>query len=578
MADDYDGERGVGGDGDRRSPVDFFPRLMERFFNMVDPVGLGRASARAATRTALRPRATLEPTARFVAGVVQASVVTACRMVGLDVDGPLALPEKDIRFADDVWSQNASFYGLRQLYLLGGRLATELVDGAALPEPEASKAKFVANLLVDAAAPTNYLFTNPKALRRAFDTGGQSLARGARNWLHDFSTNAGWPTQVKKELFTVGKNMAVSKGRVVFRNDLIELIQYEPMTARVHAVPIVFCPPWINKYYILDLSPGKSLVEWALQHHLTVFAISYRNPDSSMRDLTFDDYLLQGPRPAIDVARSITGATKVNTLSVCLGGTLNAALVAYLDAKGHDLVNSSTYLNTLVDFAGAGTLSDVFTDHKAVEALVQKMERRGYLEANAMAHTFDLLRANDLVFRYVSSNWLMGEDPPAFDILAWNADSTRMPAKMQAYYLRKCWIENALARDKLVLAGARLRVSQITNDAYFVAGVTDHIVPWRSNYLTTQLFRGERRFVLTPGGHIAGIINPPRPEAKFWVNEDLPPDPDQWLAGAGEVTRTWWDDWVKWVRPRSGPLRVPPPMGNADYPAEEEAPGTYVLG
>jgi polyhydroxyalkanoate synthase len=566
------------GGGAWRSPMGYFPRMMERLLNVVDPVGLGRASVRAMTRTAVRPGAVLGPTARFAGGVVQASVVTACRMVGVDVEGPMTPAEKDSRFADEAWSRNASFYGLRQLYLLGSRLASELVDAAPLPEPDASKAKFVTNLIVDAAAPTNYFFTNPKALRRAFDTGGQSLALGARNWLHDLSTNGGWPSQVKKGAFTVGKNMAVSKGRVVFRNDLIELIQYEPLTPRVHAVPIVFCPPWINKYYILDLSPGKSLVEWALQHHLTVFAISYRNPDSSMRDVAFEDYLFQGPRAAIDVARSITGAAKVNTLSVCVGGTLNAALVAYLEAKGQDLVNSSTYLNTLVDFAGAGTLSDVFTDDKTVEALVQQMEGRGYLEAGAMAHTFDLLRANDLVFRYVASNWLMGEDPPAFDILAWNADSTRMPAKMQAYYLRKCWIENALARDKLVLAGSRLKVSTITNDTYLVAGVTDHIVPWRSNYRTTQLLQGNRRFVLTPGGHIAGIINPPRPEAKFWANEEFPADPDQWLSGADEVRSTWWDDWAKWVRPRSGPLRLPPALGNAEYPAMEDAPGTYVRG
>ncbi|MGA3220470.1 MAG: alpha/beta fold hydrolase, partial [Acidimicrobiales bacterium] len=463
-------------------------------------------------------------------------------------------------------------------YLLGNRLATELVENADLPEPDAAKAKFATKLLLDAAAPTNYFFANPKAIKRAFDTGGQSLALGARNVVHDCLTNGGWPSQVKRELFKVGKNMAVSKGRVVFRNDLIELIQYQPLTPRAHAVPLLFCPPWINKYYIMDLAPEKSLVEWALRHNFTVFAISYRNPDSSMRDFSFDDYMFKGPRVAIDVVRSITGSAKVNTLSVCLGGTLNAALVAYLDAKGEDLINSSTYLNALVDFGDAGTLHDVFTDQRVVEGLVQRMQRRGYLDGAAMAHTFDALRANDLIFRYVASNWLMGEDPPAFDVLAWNNDSTRMPAKMQAYYLRKCWIENALALDELDVAGTRLMVSKITNDAYLVAGVTDHIVPWRSNYRTTRLFQGKRRFVLSSGGHIAGIINPPRPQSKMWTNEELPADPDQWRAGAQEVAGTWWEDWVAWLRPRSGALRTTPPMGNAAYPAGEEAPGTYVRG
>jgi len=577
MAHDDD-EHPRGRRGAERSPLELFPGLVDRLFNVIDPVGLGRACTRAMIRGALRPRAGIEPTARFLGGLVQASAATACRMVGVDAQGPLAPTAKDARFNDEAWSQNASFYGLQQLYLLWGRWASELVAATGLPEPDASKAKFATSFLVDAAAPTNYFLTNPKALRRAFDTGGQSVVRGARNWLRDLSTNGGWPSQVNKDRFKVGKNMAVSKGQVVFRNDLIELIQYEPLTPRVHAVPVLFCPPWINKYYIMDLAPGKSLVEWALHHHLTVFAISYRNPDSSMRDISFEDYMLQGPRAAIDVVRAITGAPKVNTVGVCLGGTLDAALVAYLQAKGQDVINSSTYLNTLVDFGDAGTLRDVFTDDKAVEALVQRMERRGYLEASSMAHTFDLLRANDLVFRYVASNWLMGEDPPAFDILAWNRDSTRMPAKMHAYYLRKCWIENALAHDQLDLAGARLHVSKATHDTYLVAGVTDHIVPWRSNYRTTQLLRGPRRFVLTSGGHIAGIINPPRPEAKYWANEDLPADPDQWLAGAQQVAGAWWDDWATWARARSGSLRVPPPMGNDDYPAGDPAPGAYVFG
>jgi polyhydroxyalkanoate synthase len=328
----------------------------------------------------------------------------------------------------------------------------------------------------------------------------------------------------------------------------------------------------------MDLSPGKSLVEWAVQHGLTVFAMSYRNPDSSMRDVSFDDYLLQGPRAAVDVVRSITGADKVNTVSVCLGGTLNCVLVAYLEAHGEELVNSSTYLNTTIDFTDAGVLQDVFTDPATVDGLVEHMESRGYLDAGEMAHTFDLLRANDLVFRYLQSSWLMGEDPPAFDLLAWNNDGTRMPAKMHAYYLRRCWIENALANDELEAAGTPLIVSKNHNDSYFVAAVNDHIVPWRANYRATQLFKGNRRFVLTSGGHVAGIVNPPSSKSQLWTNEDLPADPDQWRAGAHEVAGTWWDDWLDWVRTRSGNLGPPPPMGNKRYPAGENAPGTYVKG
>lgn len=568
----------MGTTADRSSPRHLLNPLVNRFFNMVDPVGLSRSLARAMTYVASHPRTTLGPTSKFVGGLVQASAATAARLVGVDAKGPIVPQSEDRRFADEAWSQNASFYGLLQFYLLSSRLVTELVEAADLAEPDAAKAKFAGKLVLDAMAPTNSLFTNPKALRRAFDTGGWSLVLGGRNFLRDLATNGGWPSQVNKDPFIIGKNMAMSKGRVVFRNDLIELIQYEPLTAKVYAIPVLFCPPWINKYYIMDLAPGKSLVEWALQHGHTVFGISYRNPDSSMRDVSFDDYLFQGPREAIDVVRSITGSAKVNVMALCLGGTLHAALIAYLESKGEDLINSSTYLNTTVDFRDTGVLQQVFTDERTVEGLVQRMEKHGYLGAEEMAHTFDLLRANDLVFQYVASNWLMGEDPPAFDLLAWNNDSTRMPAKMHAYYLRKCWIENALARDELEVGGSRLLVSKTRDDSYIVAAVKDHIVPWRANYRTTQLFKGKCRFVLTSGGHIAGVVNPPRPQSKLWTNEDLPPDPDQWLAGAEEVADTWWNDWAAWIGQRSGEQQAPPPIGNKRYPAGVEAPGTYVRG
>jgi polyhydroxyalkanoate synthase len=554
------------------------PSPLQRWARLVDPVGLGAAVTRAMAEVARRPYIALPPTARWLGGLAQASRATTSRLVGIGTEGPMAPEPNDRRFSDEAWKQNAFFYGLLQLYLLNSRYVTELVEAADLPAPAGAKAKFMTGLVADTLAPTNYLFTNPKALKRAFDTGGLSLAAGSRRFLHDLSTNGGWPAQVSKEAFVVGQNMAATPGRVVFRNEMMELLQYSPVTPEVYSIPVLFCPPWINKYYIMDLSPGKSLVEWAVRHGLTVFAMSYRNPDSSMRDVSFDDYLFQGPRAAIDVVRSITGADKVNTVSVCLGGTLNCVLVAYLEAHGEELVNSSTYLNTTIDFTDAGVLQDVFTDPATVDGLVERMENRGYLDAGEMAHTFDLLRANDLVFRYLQSSWLMGEDPPAFDLLAWNNDSTRMPAKMHAYYLRRCWIENALANDELEVAGTPLIVSKNNNDSYFVAAVNDHIVPWRVNYRATQLFKGNRRFVLTSGGHVAGIINPPSSKSLLWTNEDLPADPDQWRAGAHEVAGTWWDDWLDWVRPRSGNLVPPPPMGNKRYPAGENAPGTYVKG
>lgn len=549
-----------------------------RALRAADPVGLGTSLAQALARVAVRPLATVGPTARFMTGVMKASAATSGRMVGIHTDGPISPAPGDNRFSDEAWSHNAWFYGLLQLYLLNTRLVNDIVAAADLSEPEGSKARFAAQLLMDAGAPTNYLFTNPRALRRAFDTGGRSLAQGWSRFLHDVVTNDGWPSQVNRDHFVLGKDLAASKGSVVYRNELIEVMQYAPVTGTVAAVPVLFCPPWINKYYIMDLSPGKSLVEWAVKHGYTVFAISYRNPDESMRELTFDDYMFRGPLAAIDVVRSVTGAAQVNTVAICLGGTLNAATVAYLEAHGDYPVRSSTYLNTMVDFSDAGPLRDVFTDEKTVQELTRRMERRGYLESAEMSHTFDLLRANDLVFRYVASSWLMGDPPPDFDLLAWNNDGTRMPARMHAQYLRTCYLENALARDEMEIGGTKLAVSHITNDSYLVAAVNDHIVPWRANYKATQLFKGPRRFVLTSGGHIAGIVNPPSPKAKLWVNEDLPAEADQWRAGAREVADTWWHDWLAWLAPRSGEQVPPPPMGNEAYPVLCEAPGTYARG
>jgi polyhydroxyalkanoate synthase subunit PhaC len=572
-----DKEATVAAKTDGRSPADPYRRRAGELLRVVDPVGFGASFARTFGRLASRPLTTLEPTTRYAGGLFKAYAATAARMVGVNAEGPVAPAPHDSRFNDEAWSRNPFYYAVLQLYLLNDRLVTELLEAADVPGPDSTKSKFASSVVMDAMAPSNYLLTNPKALKRAFDTGGRSLVHGARNYLQDLSTNGGWPSQVRKSHFRVGENMGLTKGQVVFRNDLIELIQYHPLTPEVHSVPLLSCPPWINKYYALDLAPGKSLVEWAIQHGLTVFQISYRNPDGSMRDVSFDDYLFKGPLAAIEVVQSITGSPKVNTLSVCLGGTLNAVLVAYLEAKGEDVINNTTYLNTAVDFRDIGPLQDIFTDQAAVDAIVEKMEKRGYLAGSDMAHTFSLLRANDLVFRYLTSNWLMGEDPPDFDLLAWNNDSTNMPAKMHAYYIQRCIVDNAIAKDELEVEGTRLMFSKTSTDSYFVAALNDHIVPWRTNYRTTQLFHGKRRFVLTSGGHVAGVVNPPNPKSKHWTNEDLPADPDQWLAGAKETANTWWNDWANWIVPRSGALKAPPPLGNKKYPAGVEAPGTYVF-
>jgi polyhydroxyalkanoate synthase len=394
--------------------------------------------------------------------------------------------------------------------------------------------------------------------------------------LDDLVHNGGWPSQVDSSPFELGVNTACTKGKVVYRSDLIEILQYEPQTAEVHAIPLLFGPPWINKYYIMDLAPGKSLIEWAVHHGHTCFAISYRNPDESMRDTSFEDYLMKGPLDAVRVVKEITGSDKVNLVSVCLGGTLAAIGLAYMARIGDDSVNAATFLNVLTDFSQPGTLG-AFTDEATVAGLEKKMERTGYLDAKDMAHTFDALRANDLIFQYVVNNWLLGKKPPAFDLLAWNNDSTRMPARMHSTYLRSCYMRNEFAHGEFQVGGGKVDPGASDVQNYVLSAVDDHIVPWSSAYKTTQLLGGPSRFVLSTSGHIAGIVNPPSPKAKHWTNDDLPDDPQEWLAKAELKSETWWEDWSRWIDARAGEMvAAPTRLGSADHPPMEDAPGTYV--
>ena len=341
-------------------------------------------------------------------------------------------------------------------------------------------------------------------------------------------------------------------------------------------MPLLFCPPWINKYYIMDLAPGKSLIEWAIQHGHTCFAISYRNPDATMRDLSFEDYLRQGPLDAVRVVREITGAPEVNTLSVCLGGTLTAIALAYNAAIGDRSIKSATFLNTLTDFSVPGTLG-VFTDEATIAGLEKQMAKSGYLDSDKMAHTFDALRANDLIFQYVGNNWLLGNKPPAFDLLVWNKDSTRMPAKMHSQYLRSCYLRNEFARGEFEIDGQKLEPGKVDVDTYVLSAVDDHIVPWVSGYKTTQLFSGHNRFVLSTSGHIAGIVNPPGPKAKHWTNDARPASPQDWKDTAQLEEGTWWEDWARWIDAEGGPMVAPPrKLGSKDHKPIEAAPGSYV--
>lgn len=543
----------------------------------LDPALFGRALGTAAASAARHPESAARAGLRCAVDLTRTSLAAASRAVGHRAAGPMPADAGDRRFSDPAWEDNAGFFALRQSYLVLRRLAEDLLATAELDTMTRSKARFAVDLLADALAPTNFLLTNPAALKRAFETGGWSVVAGARNCVDDVLHNSGRPRQVDASPFRVGENMAVTPSKVVYRNDVMELLQYLPQTEEVHAIPLLASPPWINKYYVMDLAPGRSLIEWAVQHGRTVFAISYRNPDSSLSGVTMDDYLVHGTQAALDVVAEITRSDTVDVLAVCLGGALATMNAAHLAASGGQPIGTLTLINTLLDYAEPGQLG-CFVDEGTVRKLERRMARKGYLDGDDMAGAFNALRANELIFNYVASNWLMGEKPPAFDLLAWNADSTRLPAAMHSWYLRSCYLENQLANGTMELAGQRLDPAAVTSDTYIVAAERDHIVPWTSSYKSTGLLGADVRFVLSSGGHIAGIVNPPNPKSWVLTSDVNPPSARQWRDGATKQDESWWEDWARWMADRAGPLAKPPPIGSRRHRVLADGPGSYVHG
>ncbi|WP_240157346.1 PHA/PHB synthase family protein [Pseudonocardia broussonetiae] len=545
----------------------------------IDPVAFGGALGDVAKGLLSHPLPVARRTAGLAAGSGRAALAALARSVGGHGAGPAPLPDKDRRYADPAWEGNAYYYLLRQQHALFAEYLAAVAQGVELPPVSRRKIDFLVQQAVEATSPVNWPWSNPTMVKKAFETGGQSLFRGGRNLLRDVVGGGGMPRQTTPGEFEVGKDLAATPGVVVHRNRLMELIQYKPQTEQVHEIPLLLSPPWINKYYIMDLAPQKSLVEWAVQHGHTVFVISYRNPDESMRDVVMADYMQDGPLAALDVVQDITGSDKVNVAALCLGGTLAAATAAWLAARGDQRINSITLMNTLLDFSEPGRLG-VFTDETTVNRLEHTMRRTGYLPASSMKTTFDLLRATDLVWNYVINDWLLGEEPAPFDMLAWNADSTRMPAAMQTEYLRNLYLDNQLVEGKMELAGERLDLGAVTQDAYVVSAEADHIAPWRSVYKGLRHLGGTVRFVLSNSGHIAGVVNPPSPKSKHWFGEgaDLPESADDWRDDAGEHRASWWEDWSPWIGERAGEKTDPPRLGSDSYPVLQAAPGSYVLG
>ncbi|HEY5256983.1 MAG TPA: alpha/beta fold hydrolase [Candidatus Baltobacteraceae bacterium] len=481
----------------------------------------------------------------------------------------------DKRFSDPSWTSNPALANMLDAYLVQRQYAMQLVETSRLPEATRRKARFALTMMLDSLAPSNVPWMNPAVIKEAVESNGESLKRGMAELFDDVKNNGGFPKQVDSSQFELGKNIAATPGTIVFRNALIELIAYAPQTDTVYERPLLCCPPWINKYYIMDLAPGRSFVEWAVRHGHQTFMISYRNPDATMRDYTLDDYLREGPLAALDAIQRLTGAPKVDVAALCLGGTLAVVMLAYLAAHGQaDRIGTATLTNTLVDFSEPGDLG-IFTDEASIAKLEAKMNQTGFLDSKEMEGTFNWMRANDLIWSYVVSNWFMGKKPPAFDILSWNGDATRMPAAMHSQYLRACYLHNLIVKpNAFVILDTPIDLGTIQTPLYVLGAQADHIAPWASSYMTTQYVGGESRYVRTNAGHVAGVVNPPgNSKARYWEKAAAEPgeSAQAWLASATEHQDTWWNDWAQWSAQRSGERREPWTL-----PAGPAAPGAYV--
>ena len=503
------------------------------------------------------------------------------KMLGHRAD-PVAHPEKgDYRWRDEEWQNHFFFDYFKQSYLIAARHihdAVCCVEG--LPEESQKKVNFFTRQYIDALSPSNFVLTNPQVLRETVNSGGQNLVRGLNNLLEDIDRGNG-QLRIKmtdSNAFKVGVNVATTPGKVVYQTDLMQLIQYEPLTPDAYRRPLLIIPPWINKYYILDLREKNSFIRYALQQGHTVFVISWVNPDARHARKSFEDYMREGSLAALAAVQEATGEQNVNVIGYCLGGTLLGATLAYMAAKKDRRFASATFFVSLLDFSIPGELG-VFIDEPQVQNLEKRMNERGYLEGSEMAATFNMLRANDLIWSFVINNYLLGKEPFPFDLLYWNSDSTRMPANMHSFYLRNMYMKNALKEPGgITLGGVPIDLRKIKIPAYFISTVEDHIAPWQSTYLGARLLSGPVRFVLGGSGHIAGIVNPPAAKKYgYWTNDKLPASPNEWQKHAQANEGSWWTDWQAWIDRENGGERVPARRpGDGALKVLEDAPGSYV--
>lgn len=545
-----------------------------------DAKRIGKIILDVATSYVKNPRTVVEAQGKLWNGYIDLVQATTRRLMGQPVE-PIAHPKRgDKRFRDPDWQNRIIFDVLKQTYLLASQwLDHQVQNTQGVDDHTRKKGEFYIRQFTDAFSPSNFLLTNPEVLRATLQTNGENLVLGMQHLLEDVERGHGkiQIQQTDMTAFEVGRNIALTPGKVVYQNDLIQLLQYEPTTEKVHKRPLLIFPPWINKYYILDLTPEKSFVKWAVAQGYTVFVVSWVNPDARQSMKSFESYMFEGAYAALDAVEKATGEKEVNAIGYCIGGTMLSSALAHMAAKGDDRIKSATFFATQVDFTEAGDLK-VFIDEEQINKLEAQMEAHGgLLEGSSMASTFNMLRSNDLIWSYVVNNYLLGREPVPFDLLYWNADATRMPAKMHLFYLRECYLRNHLAQGAMELGGEKLDLGKVKIPIYLQSSREDHIAPYNSVYKATRLFGGDVKFIVAGSGHIAGVINPPSAHKyQYWTSNAHPQTAKEWLDGAVETPGSWWHDWESWLAPKSGGKVKARKPGDGKLKVLESAPGSYV--
>jgi len=549
-------------------------------FRVPDPAIVAKAFLDMFPKLMADPAKIIKAQAKFWQDYLELWQIASRRLLGEKLEPAVKADPGDKRFKDAVWAENAVFDFIKQSYLLAARSMHRLCTSVEGLEPKtAEKIDFYTRQFVDAMSPTNFALTNPQVIKTTLETGGENLVKGLANLLEDLERGRGRLRikQTQMETFELGKNLAVTPGKVIYQTELMQLLQYEPVTEQVYRRPLLIIPPWINKYYILDLQPKNSLVKWATERGFTVFIVSWVNPDERLAEMDFEHYMSEGTLAALDAIEQATGEEEINAIGYCIGGTLLFCTLAYMATKKDQRIKSATAFTTMLDFSYVGEMA-VFIDEEQFAHMDRGMTRKGYLEGYHMAGVFNLMRANDLIWSFVVKNYLLGQEPFPFDLLYWNSDCTRMPKAMHSFYLRNMYLHNRLKNQGgVAFLGVPLDLGRIETPAFFISAKEDHIAPWKGTYAGTHLPSGPVTFVLGESGHIAGVVNPPAAgKYGYWTNDSLPPTPEEWFETATHHDGSWWPHWLEWVKQYAGPLVPARAPGDGALTPIEDAPGSYV--